>query len=101
MTHLFATDPARLSPRLRRLALLAARFARVVSLVLFTAFIIAALVHFFTGLGNYPEPRHRHAVGALFLCIFAPATLGLHLLARRRVRVLEAFASAPRSDERA
>lgn len=79
-----------MSPTTHRFALLGARVACWIAPLLLTGLTGAALAHFFFEAGNYPEPRARHAVGALFLFLFAPVMGAIWYLARQRVRELRA-----------
>lgn len=97
MKLLFTSDPATLSPAMRRLALLSARFACGLAPLLLLGLVGAAVAHFFFEVGNYPEPRHRYAVGALFLFLFAPVVGAIWIFARQRVRELRA-ATPPQED---
>lgn len=94
MTRLFFSDPREMSPSVRRFALFAARAASWIAPLLLLGMVGAALAHFFLEVGNYPEPKHRQAVGALFLCLFAPVTGAIWYLARQRLRQLKAVNQA-------
>jgi len=94
MLDLLTRDPATMSPPTRRLALLGARLACWTAPLLLLGLLGAAGAHFFFEVGNYPEPRARHAAGSLFLLLFAPVTGALWYLARRRLRELRAAVSA-------
>jgi len=83
-----------MSPATRRLALFGARVACWIAPLLLCGFLGAALAHFLFEVGNYPEPRTRYAVGALFLFLFAPVTGAIWYLARQRLRELGAVASS-------
>ncbi|MCC6414328.1 MAG: hypothetical protein IT582_00240 [Opitutaceae bacterium] len=72
----------------RKLSLVAARAACWIAPVMVAGFTGVALAHFFFEVGNYPEPRARYAVGALFLFLFAPVTGAIWYFARQRVRAL-------------
>ncbi len=91
-------DPARLPPTARRLAWLSARAASLLAPILALVCAVAGVVHLVADVGNYPEPRHRQAVGLLFLVVFTPVTIGIYLLARKRARVLAAAILADRKD---
>lgn len=82
------SDPRELSPAMRRWALFAARAACWTAPLMMAVMVVVALAHFFGEVGNYPEPGHRRAVGALFLFLFAPVTGLIWYLARRRVKEL-------------
>ncbi len=94
MLDLLTQDPATMSPTTRRLALLGARLACWTAPVLQLGLVGVAVAHFFFKVGNYPEPRSRYAVGALFLFLFAPVTGVIWHLARRRLQQLRAAVSA-------
>lgn len=87
-----------MSPAMRRLALLPVRFACWVAPLLLLGLVGAAVAHFFFEVGNYPEPRHRYAVGALFLFLFAPVVAAIWIFARQRVRELRA-ATPPKEEK--
>ena len=91
-----------MTPRIRGLALLAARVACVTAPLLFLGLLATGVAHFAFEAGNYPEPKHRHTAGALFLFVFAPTTLAIAFFARRRLRELKAFQDSDgRSDTKA
>lgn len=92
--NLLAQDPVTMSPTIRRLALLGARVACWIAPLLLTGLTGAAVAHFFFEVGNYPEPRARYAVGALFLFFFAPVVGAIWYLARQRLRELRTAGSA-------
>jgi hypothetical protein len=94
MLELLTRDPATMSSTTRRLALLGARVACWIAPLLLLGLVGAAIAHFFFGVGNYPDPRARFAVGALFLFLFAPVTGAIWYLARQRLRELRAAVSA-------
>lgn len=74
---------------MRRLSLLSARAACWIAPVMLAGFVAVALAHFFFEVGNYPEPRARYAVGALFLCLFAPVAGAIWYFARQRAQALQ------------
>lgn len=89
MLDLLTRDPAALTPTERRLALMGARLACWTAPLLVLGFLGAAVAHFVFEVGNYPEPRARYAVGALFLFLFAPVAGAIWYLARQRRRELQ------------
>lgn len=90
MLDLLIRDPATLSPTTRRLALLGARFACWIAPLMLLGLVVAAGAHFFFEVGNYPDARSRHLVGAVFLGLFAPIVGVIWYLARRRQRSFHA-----------
>jgi len=91
MLDLLIRDPATMSPTMRRLALFGARSACWIAPLMLLGLVVAAGAHFFFEVGNYPDARSRHLVGALFLGLFAPVVGVIWYLARRRLRALRAM----------
>ena len=81
-------EPHKMPPTLLRIALACTRCGAVIALILAAVFATVGFSHFLLAIGNYPEPRHRHTVGALFILQLAPVAILLHFLARRRIRQL-------------
>lgn len=90
MRDLLFRDPVTMSPTARRLALLGASLACRIAPLLLLGLLGAAAAHFFFEVGNYPDARSRHLVGALFLFLFCPVAGAIWYLSRRRMRALRA-----------
>ena len=93
MRLLFTQDIEAMSSRMRTVALWALRIANLIAPILCAGLVAVGVVHFLAEVGNYPEAKHRHTVGVLFLGVFAPTTLTIAFVVRRRLRELRAFAA--------
>jgi hypothetical protein len=93
-------DPEQMPPLLRRVAMLSARAACILAPLLAFGVSGAGVAHLFFEVGNYPDPASRKAVGALFLCLFAPVSLVIWWMAHRQVKRLRSLISASQKSEK-
>src|SRR5690606_16354417 len=93
LRRMFQTDPAKMSPRMRRIALFAAQIASVNPRLMCAGFIIAGFVLIFYEVGNFETANARHGVAVLFF-LLAVVVLAIGVVAKARIRKIQRLTAA-------